>query len=162
MCIRDRDKPRLVECADKILSGLEVDAHFSPDRTIDLREQRRRRLHKGNAAQVSRGDESRQVANNPAAQGDDKRRALQPMPGELAVTTLDRLQTLGSFARWNGEQNSIEPRALERSDCGLAITPRDMSVGNNGATPAQLQAAAMSAQLRKNSLPDKNGITPLA
>jgi hypothetical protein len=47
-----QDQPWLMEGADAILAGLQVDPDFAPDRTVDLGQQRGGHLHKRDAPQV--------------------------------------------------------------------------------------------------------------
>ena len=47
-----------------------------------MREQRGRHLHERNAAQITRRNESREIAHHAAAERDDERFAFQPMRRE--------------------------------------------------------------------------------
>ena len=67
---------RLMIGADEILARGVVDADFSADRAVDLREERRRDLDDGHAAEVGGRGESGDVADDPSAHGDDRRRAI--------------------------------------------------------------------------------------
>ena len=49
-----------------------VDADLAADRAVDLRQERRRHHDQGKSASVSRGDETGQIADDSAAQGDDQ------------------------------------------------------------------------------------------
>ncbi len=60
----------LVKCADKVLALRGVDPGFAANRTVDLRQQRCRYLHKTNAAAQNRGGKAHQIADNAAAQSD--------------------------------------------------------------------------------------------
>jgi hypothetical protein len=61
----------LVEGADEVLAVPRVDAGLAADGTVDLRQKRRRHLHEAHAAPQYRGREAGEVADHPAAQGDD-------------------------------------------------------------------------------------------
>ena len=70
----DQHGARLVERADHVLAQRMIDAGLAADGRVDLREQRRRNLHERHAALVDRRGESRDVADDAAAQRD------QPVP----------------------------------------------------------------------------------
>ena len=74
----DYDQPWLMKSADEILAGREVHAGLAANRSVDLREQGCRHLHESNAAQISRGGKTRQVANHSAAQRDHHVASLDP------------------------------------------------------------------------------------
>src|SRR5436190_14946750 len=100
-----------MESADEILARLQIDAHFSTDRTVHLSQQSRGRLHKRNSAQISCGNETREIAHDTSAQGDDKTLSLEPMLREAVIAELHALHTLGPFTRGNRHQ--------DRSKAGL-------------------------------------------
>ena len=62
---------RLVERADVVLAGAEVDRHLAADGGVDLGEQRRRHLDEPDAAQKGRGDVAGEVADHAAAERHD-------------------------------------------------------------------------------------------
>ena len=65
---------RLIERADQVLAERVVDADLAADRAVHLREQRRRHVHERDAAQVGRGGEPGHVADDAAAERDERRR----------------------------------------------------------------------------------------
>ena len=67
-----------MEAADEVLAVPRIDAGLAANGEIDLRQQRRRDLHQAHAAFQDAGGESRQVADDAAAQRDDEIAALQP------------------------------------------------------------------------------------
>ena len=71
----------LVERADQVLAERMVDADLAADGAVDLREQRRRHVDERDAAQVGGRGESGHVADDAAADGDDRRRRGRPSPG---------------------------------------------------------------------------------
>ena len=88
-----------MERADEILAARRVDAGLAADRGVDHREQRRRHLHDWDAAHVRRGDESGQVANDAAAERDDRRVAPEAGFEELVGEARPRLARLVRLAR---------------------------------------------------------------
>ena len=58
----DDDQRRRMKRADQVLALRMVDADLAADRAVDLREQRRRHLDDGDAAQVRRRGEAGDVA----------------------------------------------------------------------------------------------------
>ena len=74
----DDDRGRLVERADEVLALGQVDAGLAADRRVELRDERRRDLDEGHAAEVGRGEEPGRVAERPAADGDERLAAARP------------------------------------------------------------------------------------
>jgi hypothetical protein len=64
----------LQECADEVLPGGQIHAGLPADAAIDHRQQCRGDLDEWHAAQIGRGDEPGEVADDPAAEGDDRSR----------------------------------------------------------------------------------------
>ena len=67
------DQHRLVERADQVLAERVVDADLAADRAVHLRQQRRRHVHEGDAAQEARRGKAGRVADDAAADGDRRR-----------------------------------------------------------------------------------------
>ena len=72
----DDDRVRLIEGADQVLAERVVHADLAADRAVHLREQRRRHVDERDAAQVGRRREAGHVADDAAAEGDERRRAV--------------------------------------------------------------------------------------
>ena len=81
----DDDRERLVEGADQVLAERVVDADLAADRAVDLRQQRRRHLDDRDAAQVGRRGEAGDVADDAAADGDDRRWRDPPRADQRVV-----------------------------------------------------------------------------
>ena len=58
------DQDRLMEGADQVLALKRIDAGFAADRGVNLRQQRRRHLHKVEAASHARGSEPGKVPDH--------------------------------------------------------------------------------------------------
>src|SRR5205085_8114745 len=69
----DDDGRRLMERADEILAKRSVDSGLSPDGRVDHRKKAGRHLHVRHTTHERRGNESRQLTNNAAAERDDGR-----------------------------------------------------------------------------------------
>ena len=67
---------RLVEGADQVLAERMIDADLAADRAVHLRQQRRRHVHERDAAQVGGRRETGHVADDAAAERDERRRAI--------------------------------------------------------------------------------------
>jgi hypothetical protein len=67
---------RLMKCADEVLALAGVDAGLAADGGVDLREERSRDLHEIDAAQNGRRGEAREIADDAAAERDEKIAAL--------------------------------------------------------------------------------------
>ncbi len=81
-----------------------IDADLAADRAVDLREQRRRDLHHRHAAQVGRRREAGDVADDAAADGDDRRRAIGAGADQRVVDAADGGQVLEAFAVGNEDR----------------------------------------------------------
>ncbi len=143
-----------MEASHQVLAGLQVDAGLAPNRRIDLREQSCRHLNIVDAAHKDRREESAQVANDPAAKGDQQRRAIGVALGQLFGKTLDVAQPLVFFAgmqeehrRWvvmgEGFKKRISPqrpdfRRREHED-PLILAARDLW---NSPTEARKQVSS--------------------
>ena len=66
------DGERMVETADQVLAGLEIDAGFAADRRIDLGEQGRGYLNVIDSTHKDGGEEASDVADDPPAKGNEE------------------------------------------------------------------------------------------
>jgi hypothetical protein len=73
-----------VERADQVLAERMVDADLAADGAVDLRQQRRRHVHERDAAQERGGGEAGGVADDAAADGDD--RAPRSAPARMSAS----------------------------------------------------------------------------
>src|SRR5436305_661418 len=67
----EQHRRRLVEGADQILAGRDVDPGLAADRAVDLGKQSGRNLDQAAAALEDRGGEAHKVADHAAAEGDE-------------------------------------------------------------------------------------------
>ena len=111
---------RLVEGADQILAERMIDPDLAANRRVHLRQKRRRDVHERDAAQVAGGGESRHVADDAAAEGDERRLAIGVGPDERLVDPRDRLQRLEALAVRHedglAQSGPGEPRSVEPPD----------------------------------------------
>ncbi len=103
-CGVDDDRGRLVIGADQVLARGVVDADLAADRAVDLRQERRRHLDDRDAAEVGRGGESGDVADDPAADGDDRRRAIGRGANQGIVDASDGGELLVALAVGNEDR----------------------------------------------------------
>jgi hypothetical protein len=99
-----------MERPHEVLARLQINADFSADRTVHLRQQGCWNLHEIDAAQKRCSDKPGEIANDAAAERNHKGLPLDTVRGELIVACRGNLQALGSFAARNGDKNGIEAR----------------------------------------------------
>ena len=75
-----------------------IDAGLATDRRVDLREQRRRHLDEVDAALVRGGGEPGDVADDAAAEGDDRSRSVEPGREHRVVERLEHRGVLELLA----------------------------------------------------------------
>ena len=138
---------RLVESADQIFAGLEIDAHFPAHGTVHLGEQGGGHLDQRHSAQVGGGDETRQIPDHATAQRHDERLALHAMGGELIVAGMENLQTLGAFPRRHENEGRIKPRLDQRLVNRGGKERRHVRVREDGATGRETEPGAMAAHV---------------
>ena len=124
----DRHRQGLMKRADQVLAERVVDADLAADRAVHLRQQRRRHLHDRDAAQERRGRKAGDVADHPAADGDDRRGAVRAGADQRVVDPADGRELLIALAvrdqdRFLGGE-LFEDRAVQAPDGGLETTNR--------------------------------------
>jgi len=87
-----------MEGADEILAFGKVDAGFSADGAIHLRNESRGNMHDTNAAEITGGNKTGNVADNASADGEEQRMAVSPQMGEVAADFFDGGKALSGFA----------------------------------------------------------------
>ncbi len=102
-----------MERADQVLAVACVDPGLAADRAVDLRQQRGRDLHIGDAAQQGRGAEPSEVADHAAAERDDRGRALDPAIEHGIEQGLELGQALGGLARRHDDPPMTQPGRIE-------------------------------------------------
>ena len=122
---------RLQERADEVLAQARVDAGLAAHRTVDLREQRGGYLRELDAAQNQRGRDSREIADNAAAERDDGGRALHARGEQRLDQAAERLPRLACLARRNDAFKDREPRRLQARAQRRQIERRDVVVGHH-------------------------------
>ena len=140
-------QPRLIKRADEIFAGLQIDADLAADGAVHLRQQRRRHLHKRDAAQIRCRDKPRQIADHAAAERDDEGFAFEPVRREQVVAGLNGFQTFGRFARRNHNQRRRKACRGEGIESRFGKPSADVGVGDDGATRAEFQARTFAAEL---------------
>ena len=100
--IEDRDigqhHMRLMKAAHQILTKPRVDAGLAADRAVDLGQQGGRHLGYGDAAAQDTGGETGEIADHPAAQGDDHVAALDAGFQQGVEQALELGETLACLA----------------------------------------------------------------
>ena len=98
------DRDGLVERAHQVLALRQVDRGLAADGGVDLREQRGRRLHDGDAAVVHRRGEPGGVAHHSPAERDDRVVAEEAPAGEARAQIVDGGERLGVLALTDEEE----------------------------------------------------------
>ena len=99
------DGEGVVEAADEIFSGQEIDAGFAADGGVDLREKGGRDLHVADAAHVDGGEEAGDVANDAATEGEEQRVAVGSGGGELLGEGFDAAHAFVTLAAGEKEDS---------------------------------------------------------
>ena len=81
----DDDRVRLIEGADEVLAHAMVHADLAADGAVDLRQQRRRHVHEGDASEIRCGREPRQIADHAPPERHDAGVAVGFQRDELIV-----------------------------------------------------------------------------
>ena len=117
----DEHAQGLVERADQVLALRVVDADLSADRAVDVREQRRRNLHEGDAAGIRRRRETGRVADDPSAHGDDDRPPVSLQVDKRVVQPSDDRQRLGLLTRLEIDAAGLPAGPAQAFCRGLSI-----------------------------------------
>ena len=116
----DGDGERLIEGADQVLPERMVDADFSADRRVDLRQQRRRHVDQRDAAQIRGRGEPGHVADHAAAEREQRRGAIGVGANQRLVDARDILQVLEALAVGDedrlAEAGFRQPRSMQPPD----------------------------------------------
>src|SRR5512134_292289 len=102
-------RERLVERSDHVLAERVVDRRLAPDRGINLREQCRRHLDIGNPALKDRGGESGEIADDSAAQRDQRGAALAAVLEQRIEDAIQRLPRLMRLAVGHRDAHHAHP-----------------------------------------------------
>ena len=130
-----------MECADQVLARREVDADLPADGAIHLRQQRRRHLHDAEAAEKGRGGETGHVADHSAAEGDDRRGAVEAAADERVVQARDGRERLRADLKlldaagkevWTGTSNDERFDANDHAGTPLKIGEKYRIEARNG------------------------------
>ena len=93
-----------MESADQIFPGARIHTGFSADRAVHHCQQRGWNLDMRNAAVINRRHESRNIANHPATETNDKRLAVKSRRDHPVANRADLLKRLRFLARRNRDQ----------------------------------------------------------
>ena len=98
-----------MKCANQIFTLRQVNSSFTPDRTIDHRQQGGGHLYVTNAAQIRRGGIPAEVADHAAAHRDQHRLAIQPGLQSITVNLKQPVLGFAFFARRNHRSRIHQP-----------------------------------------------------
>ena len=125
----DEDRPGLVERPDEVLPLREVEAGLSAHAAVHLGKEGRGHLDAGDPPKVRRGGESGEVADDPAAEGDDE--GIPPgVPARQEPVDLpDRVEVLMFLPRGEGQDVMGDPR--EPPPDVVPVNGGDVAVGHH-------------------------------
>src|SRR5258708_15636498 len=118
----------MVEAADKVFAGDEIDAGLAADGGVDLGQERCWNLNVADAAHVDGGEEAGDVAEDAATEGEEERVAVSARGGELLGEGFDAAHALVRFAA--GQEENVW-RFFERVQEGLRPESPDIGRGND-------------------------------
>lgn len=152
------DEAGLVEGADEVFSGGEVDPDLAADGAVDLGEQGGGDLDEGDAAEVGGGDEAGEVAGDAAAEGDDEGPAFEAVGGELVEAMFDHAEAFGRFTGGDGDEDGVEAGIGEAGEGDVGEARGDVGVGDDGAAGCEAEGLASFAEGSQEAVPDEDGI----
>ena len=153
----DPDADRLVERADDVLGAGVVDADLAADRAVPTcASSVVGTMTSGSAAGVGRGDEAGQVADDAAAQGDDRRVAIGPQSDEVVIKVGGPIERLTRLARGHDGARRRDPDGSNAAAQGAARAATFASVTSKARRqlrPDQVASRAARANAPNPSLP---------
>ncbi len=150
-------EPRLMEAADQVLALARVDPGLAADRAVDLGEQRGRDLHVVEPAQQDRRCEAREVADHPAAEGDQRGLALGPEVQDLIQKPLQPGHALGRLARRQDDPARRDAGRREALFQGRQMRgPGQIGVGHDDHVRTAEQRSELGAGATEQPRPDQD------
>ncbi len=111
-------------------------------------------MNKIDAPQISGGHEAREISHHTAAQGDDKRAALELVVCQLVVACLYIFQRLRFFASRLGYENGLEGGCLQGGKCRVAIKLGNCVIRDDSAPLTQAKAGTVFAEFHEQACPN--------
>jgi hypothetical protein len=152
-----------VEAADQVLAVARIDPGLAADRAVDLREQRGRDLDVVEAAQQDRGGEAGEVADDPAAERDQRRPALDHLRQDLVEQPLEASHALGRLAGRQHDPAGHDGGRLEaRFQRGEVTGLRQMVIGHDHHGMLAQQGPQQAAGARQQTGTDHDLVAAVA
>ncbi|MCY1370436.1 hypothetical protein D9M69_575260 [compost metagenome] len=142
-----------MEGADQVLAAWRIDRRLAADRGIDLGQQGRRDLDEVDAAHEQGGGQSRQIADDAAAQGHDHASAVQALRQQSVQHGFELCERLGRLARWNRHDPRRQPGRVQRGAHRLAMDRRHRLVADDEGA-RRLQSRHALSRLFQQAAPD--------
>ncbi len=139
-----------------------IDAGLAADGRVDLGQKAGRDLDEIHAAAEDRCRESREIADHPAAQGDD---AVAPFDAgsQQFVADIGKLREgLGSLARRHDDRMRSDARGGQRVLQGSQVGLRDVAVGDDGGHRPPQQGADDAAGTGQQAFADDDVVAAVA
>ncbi len=144
-----------MERADEVLARRQVHADLAPDRAVHLREQRRRDLDEADAPKVARRRESDDVADDAAADGDDRTGSIESLRLAGGIEAGDRAEGLGALAVGNQDRTSAW---REQAREAAAVEVPDGRGAHDEPLPADVLVREPSGQRAGQAGADQDGV----
>ncbi len=120
-----------MEGADEILAVRGIDGGLAADRRIDLRQQCRRHLHVIDAATHDRRGEAGEIADDAAAERDNKIAALDAFGDQRLADPFEAVKALRTLADRNDHAARRDAGRGQRGFGGAEMVARDFFVGDD-------------------------------
>lgn len=150
----------LMKGAHEVFAALEIDGGFAADARIDHREERRRDLDKGDAAQVKGSGKPGQVSRHAAAQGDDRVGAGEAQGGEMIEKRKEHRGILGGFARLEGPGGRLESGFGKARGDGVAVYRHHVAVAHDDRAASPDEGTREPACVLQEPFADEHLIGP--
>ena len=153
----------LVEGAQQVLALRGIDTGLATHRTIDLRQQRGRALHEGQAAQDGGGGEAGQITHHATAQRHHRHAAVRPRGQNGLHHPLILRHGFGTLAgRHQAFHGDAEARLGQPGAQGGQMQRRHRLIGDNGHALAGQGIGQMRTSAAEQPRPHQHIIAPSA
>ena len=145
-----------MERSGEVLSGLQIHARLAADRTVDLCDDGRGDLDERDTPLVDRGDETGEIADHPATQGNDERTPIESGTGHTVEQGFGRGEAFRRFPGADGQKHRIKSGTAQRCEHRVAVQAGDVLVGDHSTSSAQSRFRAQFPGAGNESGTDKH------
>ena len=155
----DENALGLIKRADQVFSEAMIDRHLAANAGIDLRQEARRHLHERHAAHIRCGNESREVADDAAAQRDNRRFPVKPLLDGFRIDMLRFRQRLRAFPRRNEMDRRLFPHAPENLRNLFRVELAHVRIGKDQRPGGKIRALKKGSEFRFQTVPNQDIVT---